>query len=838
MTSVFYECSTCRISCCQDCTNSTAGYQMNSHAVCKRIIRREERELGAFDAKLRNILPPTLVFSEDALAELESTGSHSVIMLGKLSFNLHRISRLRRSWHIVYFARESQVGEALAEVSIRVGDISEGEKGALVEFRSFLPAKIPPLKYGPIGPLAVWRCTEKAGANNKQKWMGAREIHSVRSLTMVGETEGKSFRASVGLTKDAEQGVNNGCQKSHNKKSFAEAKRNGEERRWLYAKNWSTWPDVINISDSVAKECPTFVGGTYIRADCRQTVNQDALWIRRDGPPLHLLIKPQVSRTGPDFAIVSRSISATDDSSIVAILPEFWQPEDTLVDKSQVIKHVQFPEWFGLDRMQCLVPSSKIKVSSSASRATTGNLLHISGLSQGDCQMLLLHAKKSDAKQVTLQMATGQKAQQITRAFNSICVSKILRHAAANDIGYDLRPEADWLPISPVDSTVPFGTCSKTFPRPPTERWRFDSVRTEWERIYGEGESKVFYEALEKRPLAFQINLNKQDRTVDVNLRPDVVAHYAAGHLSRGRGLQGNDDIRVSVKLCAAQFQSDPILDAFVVPGCHEELPTDVALRAPYQLYDRQKKVVSKMLAIENRETIFTETEMYNEYMPGSTGWSLTARAQRDARIAGGVIADAIGAGKTVISIGLILKGLNDARTRNKTIRQSSATLVVVPSHLIGQWKSEIEKFTNGLRVMCIYDLDGLQKVKMQELIQSDCVICPVDILESKGYLSHLVKTSGLKFDDSPKMPAYAGQKELTGATGIWIPATSADPYGGANSSHNQKRRNASARYTHVYLSAVHKLREKEFVETKRGVPLEYFEWERIIVDEIHVSSN
>jgi hypothetical protein len=36
-------------------------------------------------------------------------------------------------------------------------------------------------------------------------------------------------------------------------------------------------------------------------------------------------------------------------------------------------------------------------------------------------------------------------------------------------------------------------------------------------------------------------------------------------------------------------------------------------------------------------------------------------------------------------------------------------------------------------------------------------------------------------------------------------------------------------------MNAVHALRNKEFSEEKKGVPLEYFEWERIIVDEIHV---
>lgn len=49
------------------------------------------------------------------------------------------------------------------------------------------------------------------------------------------------------------------------------------------------------------------------------------------------------------------------------------------------------------------------------------------------------------------------------------------------------------------------------------------------------------------------------------------------------------------------------------------------------------------------------------------------------------------------------------------------------------------------------------------------------------------------------------------------------------------QRRNQSARFTHVYLSAVKALRNKEF-KPKDIVPLEYFEFERVFVDEIHES--
>jgi hypothetical protein len=132
-------------------------------------------------------------------------------------------------------------------------------------------------------------------------------------------------------------------------------------------------------------------------------------------------------------------------------------------------------------------------------------------------------------------------------------------------------------------------------------------------------------------------------KALTVKMNPEVVAHYSSGYLTQGRGTLATSGVKVSVRLSASQFQGDPALDAFRVPSCNSESPTNIQLRKPYVLYERQKRVVTKMLAIENRETIFEEIEMVEEHMPGSTGWTLIAKAQRDARISGGIIADAIG---------------------------------------------------------------------------------------------------------------------------------------------------------------------------------------------------
>lgn len=66
--------------------------------------------------------------------------------------------------------------------------------------------------------------------------------------------------------------------------------------------------------------------------------------------------------------------------------------------------------------------------------------------------------------------------------------------------------------------------------------------------------------------------------------------------------------------------------------------------------------------------------------------------------------------------------------------------------------------------------------------------------------------------------------------------ASSRDPYGGKYCKGDQRARNESAYYTHVYNSGIQKLRHKTYADMEMGVPLEYFEFERIIVDEIHES--
>ena len=135
------------------------------------------------------------------------------------------------------------------------------------------------------------------------------------------------------------------------------------------------------------------------------------------------------------------------------------------------------------------------------------------------------------------------------------------------------------------------------------------------------------------------------------------------------------------------------------------------------------------------------------------------------------MIADAIGAGKTLISIAIILNSIENARANRSYPRKTSATLVVVPPGLIDQWRSEIFKFTDKMPdVLCIYDTEALKRYTLEQVLQADVVICPVDMLESKHYMALLSKTAtstkGTK--SVPKLPSQTGQVESTGAKGVW----------------------------------------------------------------------
>ena len=461
----------------------------------------------------------------------------------------------------------------------------------------------------------------------------ARDADTTTTLSVVGSNESPSFRIQVGLNDDAVKGLKIGMDTQ--KKQYQEAKARGEERRWAYTKNWKVWPAVITISDN------SVLGGTYKRIKCQQTLNQSACWIRKqtnDCPELYFLIKPDVGRIEPDVAIISSSTNYTDASSILATFPIDWQPCDSLDVKKQSVSKVSVTNYRALS-MTCSAFTNTFTVES-PKVDDSPLFVKVNRLSEKDVSDLCCRDDEPGLKSVvSLNVHRGAKAQQTVRRFNLLCVAPILKHAAANGLKYELSLNSTWNRIEP--NGEPFGLCRKTIPPRPVESWSFDTERGVWERQSEPGASRRYFLALQEAPQCFRFIVDRTERSLAINCHPQVAAHHAAYGLIDGRGDGLERGVSVDFRLLSVQ--EDPILDRFRLHNCHDLPETQVPLRGQYELYERQKKAVTKMRRIENEEVEFEEIEMNEQTMPGATGWSIIARASRMTKLRGGVIADAIG---------------------------------------------------------------------------------------------------------------------------------------------------------------------------------------------------
>jgi hypothetical protein len=475
--------------------------------------------------------------------------------------------------------------------------------------------------------------TARQCVGEKELVWKVKDADSKATLSVVGTNSSPSFRIQVGLNDIALEGQRKAIQTQ--KKAFADAKSRGEQRRWLYVKNWKDWPQVMTVSGS------SVLSGEYVRVGCQQTINQSACWVRKqtdNAPELYLLLRPDVGRTGPDVAVISSSNNYLDASSILATFPLDWQPSDALNEKNQSVEEVSLSHWKDLS-MTCCAFSNAFTVES-PKVDDSPLLLRINDLSEADISDLCSRDDESGLQaSVNLNVHRGAKAQQTVRRFNLLCVADVLKHAASHGLKYDMGLNSSWNKISPKD--VPFGCCLITIPPRPTETWSYDTEREAWERNSEPGASRKYFLALQSAPQCFSFTVDRNSRSLSINCLPEVAAHHAAYGLIEGRG--GGLENQVSVDFRLLSVQEDPVLDRFRLHNCQDLPETHVPLKDDYELYERQKKAVTKMTRIERGEVDFEEIEMNEQTMPGGTGWSLIARAKRMTKLRGGVIADAIG---------------------------------------------------------------------------------------------------------------------------------------------------------------------------------------------------
>ncbi|RLN86595.1 hypothetical protein BBJ28_00022604, partial [Nothophytophthora sp. Chile5] len=119
----------------------------------------------------------------------------------------------------------------------------------------------------------------------------------------------------------------------------------------------------------------------------------------------------------------------------------------------------------------------------------------------------------------------------------------------------------------------------------------------------------------------------------------------------------------------ATRVREDVQFKVPFLPLTAPEAPTPAAFRSELPLYSHQCRSLHRMLQIEARD------ETVAKFNFGMLDYYST----------GGCLADAIGMGKTATMLALIV-----SEPRDPT---AGGNLLIAPSHLLEQWRNEVEKF-------------------------------------------------------------------------------------------------------------------------------------------------
>ncbi|KAL5120891.1 hypothetical protein ACEQ8H_001078 [Pleosporales sp. CAS-2024a] len=233
---------------------------------------------------------------------------------------------------------------------------------------------------------------------------------------------------------------------------------------------------------------------------------------------------------------------------------------------------------------------------------------------------------------------------------------------------------------------------------------------------------------------------------VSVNIQ--ALMHRAMGRLAHA------DPIDIAWRLLTdhAELPVEPFFKFYLLSNVQDP-PLKLSPAVSY-LRNTQPRALSWMKAQEMGKSItITEVE---EAVNIRLGWRAEARAQFKVSVRGGVLADLPSFGKTVTTIALIqsefeeqppetlLKSnqqLNE-RLGASALLNTAATLVVCPSHIALQWRTELEKFLGKkfakYNVIVIQSFAELQKLRIDDFRRSRVVVLAWSVLAEEDYIAHL----------------------------------------------------------------------------------------------------
>lgn len=239
-----------------------------------------------------------------------------------------------------------------------------------------------------------------------------------------------------------------------------------------------------------------------------------------------------------------------------------------------------------------------------------------------------------------------------------------------------------------------------------------------------------------------------------------------------------------------------------------------------------------------------------------NTTWKTVKKVRDNQSISfnGGCYFDDTGLGKTVEMIAMsllnrrypIVDGEMDTTGWNSDNKiKSNATLIVVPSHLAGQWYREFEKMVkseniyssenkSGFKIMTFFSDEHYMNVSYKDIVRADIVITTFNFMQRNKYvLNSILKNDEMNKDIYEKEKAFFDSKTL-------LEGNNMDPKKNFSRefmhTFDFKAGSLNHRYMMERIDMNKKLYSELATKSKRtkNVNLMFVDWNRVIIDEYH----
>ncbi|KAI9649464.1 hypothetical protein NHQ30_002040 [Ciborinia camelliae] len=171
------------------------------------------------------------------------------------------------------------------------------------------------------------------------------------------------------------------------------------------------------------------------------------------------------------------------------------------------------------------------------------------------------------------------------------------------------------------------------------------------------------------------------------------------------------------------------------------------------KLRNEQLKTLTWMVNQERYPPIFMEREIV-ESRQEDLAFRLEGRASRSVRHRAGLLAAAVGYGKTVMTFALMsrqyyIDRLWSQRPNTDGFLHLKATLALVPTHLTLQWRSEVCMFLgwepiNDPRLLVVSNCKQAQALTVDDYLRAELIIYNSSLFDNEGYLKLVAKNAGV----------------------------------------------------------------------------------------------